>query len=1246
MLGLTLRAQMVSYSCRYWFDQNHAQVATATFGDGSWQTELDVGSLEDGLHTFYIQICDTSLVWNMPKAYMFYKLDIPSDLTCRCWFDQDIEHLQTSSLGDGHLLLDVDTLVDGIHTLNVMLEGNAPKSYLFMKVAIQDPAHPMQYRCWFDNDCSALQTGLVGAGIFELEVGDLSNGLHTVSIQLDNGTPSLPQCYMFCKRPVGGYIAKWEYWLNGDVNNRHTIELSPFVDTLDIITLLPVDPIPIRSSSFHFHPNGDEPYLNAKNEITFRFWDAEYQLIDQSAVYVDESFSEPIVADTLERNTTVSMAAPRDNQIHWFKLAAGRGDYLSFKANKACSMQLFASSGEEVYAVSGPESIQEGGANVWDDGAYYLAVHDVTGSGDTLSVTYSWAYRYTIASYDVHLVGNGGCSTITLQGNGFNSLLDVYLVNWQNDTIRRLDIGHESNTKTTVSFNFYQENLGAYDAVFEFYEETIRINGALEVQEPVDIVLTSSVSYPSTFLRNTPCTYTYTITNNGNMYAYAVPIFVYIASPTLDGISHIEFDGLDLPSIIDDVDLDSLSLSLNELMEFKVWAEAFGDDHYFIKTAGIDEATGDSVVVRSNFFLLNLAPFETKTLTLKINSNEAVNVWMTVPNETISPINFINDRYDSWFCNHADKISCIVNAIGGLLDLASLIPGTGSLIGLGSCFTDAVSVLVTHINIIACQNNQIGNGYFQQWRFASTMRSLVKMFVTCVILQGIEILSIKKYIEIVRTISKAITGALLVDKIPAVEECINAFSSPKPSFMPGIPSGGKSTPVNACEPNEIRGYLSESGSHFMRQEIQNITFEIESENDTTATAAAHTIIVRDTLDVAKFDVASLAAIRVTIGDKVMDLHGENSFIYTLDLRPDLYVIAQIQQECDLETGVVVWTIKSLDPMTMEPTTDPNQGALPVNYNGEGIATFTYNINLKETFPDGTEISNRVGIIFDQEEVIMTPTWTNIVDAVKPTSHIDNVVVDADTLNFSFVSSDNRSGVWYHTLYYRNDSTEMEWKIWKNQIVEDHYKLVLENHLFTEYLVMATDSAGNHEDKNLVAEYTYGDQCQIQTKALQTGWNWFSTNLDITLADLKSALEDALENTDIQIKSKIAFTKYTGNTWRGTLKSMDVAQMYKINVPSDCVITLFGNPINPTEHPVTINKGANWIGFPFNSDMSLSTAFNGFAVSGDMVKSKDRYSSFNGSKWRGTFNTLEFGKGYIYKTNVQNSRTFTFPINTK
>ena len=676
LIGFVLRAQSVTYTCRYWFDQNHIQATNTTFSDSTWQAEIDVGSLSEGLHTLVLQICDTSFVWGIPRNYLFYKtlydqtdltyyywfdqdisglhsnalgngdllLDVSdlengmhtvnialqknqyidsaksyifmkvetiqtdsinyNHLVYHYWFDQDVEHCQMDSLGDGHLLLDVDGLAEGLHTLNIMLEGstmNVPKSYLFMKIAAQDPTTEMQYHCWFDNDYGTMQSGLIGAGIFELEVDDLSNGIHTVNIQLDNGYSSVPKSYVFYKTPSGGNVAKWAYWLNGDISVRHTTNLSPFMDTLDIIALLPLETWPIRSSCFHFQPNGDEPYINAKNEITFCFWDVDYHILDKSTFYIDENVSEQIVADTLERNTTVSIAAPRNNQIHWFKLAAGRGDYLSFQADKVCTMQLFAPSGEEVYHASGPESVQEIGFNVWENGTYYLAIHDVTGSGETVSITYNWVYRYSIASYDVHLVGNGGCSTITFQGNGFNSLLDVYLVNAQNDTIRQLDIGHESNTTTTVSCNFYQENLGVYDAVFEFYEETIRINGALEVQEPVDILLTSTVSYPSAFLRNTPCTYTYTITNNGNMYAYAVPFFVYVASQTLNGVSHIEFDGLNLPSIIDDVDFDSLSfyLSQNELMNFKIWAEDFGDDHFFIKTAGIDETSGDSVVVRS-----------------------------------------------------------------------------------------------------------------------------------------------------------------------------------------------------------------------------------------------------------------------------------------------------------------------------------------------------------------------------------------------------------------------------------------------------------------------------------------------------------------------------------------------------------------------------------------------------------------------------------------------------------------------
>ena len=170
----------------------------------------------------------------------------------------------------------------------------------------------------------------------------------------------------------------------------------------------------------------------------------------------------------------------------------------------------------------------------------------------------------------------------------------------------------------------------------------------------------------------------------------------------------------------------------------------------------------------------------------------------------------------------------------------------------------------------------------------------------------------------------------------------------------------------------------------------------------------------------------------------------------------------------------------------------------------------------------------------------------------------------------------------------------------------------------------------------------------QTSELAQGWNWWSTYVDITLDDLKAALVEALPSTNITIKSKDnGNTTYNGTTWRGQLTTLDVTQMYRISVSADCEITLEGMLLNPAEHPVTINNGVNWIGYPLNESVSLSNIFNGFAVSGDMVKSKDNgTATYNGTQWRGTLNMLVPGQGYIYKSAATGTRTFTFPTSKK
>ena len=169
-----------------------------------------------------------------------------------------------------------------------------------------------------------------------------------------------------------------------------------------------------------------------------------------------------------------------------------------------------------------------------------------------------------------------------------------------------------------------------------------------------------------------------------------------------------------------------------------------------------------------------------------------------------------------------------------------------------------------------------------------------------------------------------------------------------------------------------------------------------------------------------------------------------------------------------------------------------------------------------------------------------------------------------------------------------------------------------------------------------------------TEALIEGWNWWSTNIDITLEQLQDALEDAL-GTDaaITIRSKTKSSTHQNGRWRGTLQAIDTKQMYKIKTTASCEITTIGFPINPTEQQITIHHGYNWIGYPLSESLTISQAIPNFLPeNGDMIKNKTRSATYNGSIWRGSLGTLEPGKGYIYWSNASEDKTLIFSDSQK
>lgn len=1380
LLGLAARAQSVTYTCRYWFDQNHAQAVTTTFGAAGWEAELDVGNLADGIHALHLNVLasdtesvfgidgdslyhatDTAILkWSAPQSYLFLKIsDIPAEeLTYRywfdqdfadvqsggigsghllidvealssglhsfhlmlkgtdytaaqnyfflktdpatqggdsfvyhCWFDEDFEHQQsdtlgaghllldvadleegmhsvhvlvqgsqltatqsylfmkvapfaadsvdmshlayhcwfdqdyenrvTDSLGNGQLLLDVADLEEGLHTVHVMLEGStltATQSYMFMKLPVEDVSTELQYICWFDQDYGNVQTGLVGSGLIELEAGDLPNGIHTVNVQLDNGMRTAPQTYLFYKQPLGGYdVARWEYWVNDDFDNRNTTLLSPTIDSLSIVSLLSVGHPALRSSCFHFHPDGDNPYINAKNQITFRIWDSEMRFFDKSAMFVDEQVQQDIVANVFDRNTTETFAAPRDNQIRWFKLDAVVGDSLSFIASKACTMQLFAPSGEEVLNVSGPESITLRGLHAWEDGTYYLAVHDQTGSGETVSVTYNWIEKYCVLAFSRDNVGNriGNLFTMDLIGNGFNYLENAMLIR-ELDTIVLSQIVISSRTRPRFQFliNDYVAN-GKYDFFLTFKDgeesESLMYEQVVELEEPNPGEKLVTITTPKQTANPYPVRVT--VENTGNMDYVYVPFNVAFTWPTNSYSSN---------AYIDQIDFADFSAA----MTYEADSVGYTFAHLTPNLLGMNKDGGIMF-----FGIPYLRAHETRSFTFDFTAPAHIRfdfyAWVGDGYE-------YNVEFDSlvYQGNRATPLA------QNLLDFGDAAEEVGGHLGnpadlAGQTANNSIKTGVAIGGIY----NAIGH--------IQDMAALESAGIDPGDPLYEEIMNLHPPIATPGEILGGWAGEML-DRMMGFQRTCGDLPTPNP---------GSPCHVFLChpgDPNEMHGYLSESGSSFIRQEIENVQYQIEFENDTTiASAAAHTIIVRDTLDGSKFDLNSLVTNSVTLGNKTLDINGEQQFAYTLDMRPELYVIAQIEQDYDPATGIIEWTIQSLDPMTMEPTDDPNQGVLPVNYTGNGVGFIDYSVNLKQVFDDGTEISNRAGIIFDQEEVIMTPTWTNIVDAVKPSSHIESAEMVNDSLAFSVVSEDNRSGVWYHSLYYRNDSTAMEWQVKKAQAFGNEFKLRFDDFQTTEYLVMAVDSAGNREEKDMVAEYIYyyeGPGPASQTDNLAAGWNWWSTYVEMNNTNGLEMLQNGLGHNGLTIKSQNDFTDnyyqdMGEDYWYGSLESLRNEDGYLINVLENGEVTLSGSAAIPMLHPITIQPQWNWIGYPVSVPQSVTTALAGFNPSGDdMLKGQDDFASYyEGYGWYPDDFMLVPGQCYLYLSKASESKTLTY-----
>ena len=177
-----------------------------------------------------------------------------------------------------------------------------------------------------------------------------------------------------------------------------------------------------------------------------------------------------------------------------------------------------------------------------------------------------------------------------------------------------------------------------------------------------------------------------------------------------------------------------------------------------------------------------------------------------------------------------------------------------------------------------------------------------------------------------------------------------------------------------------------------------------------------------------------------------------------------------------------------------------------------------------------------------------------------------------------------------------------------------------------------------ESSHYVAHFAF-----VHSQPMTNGWNWWSTYIEMEGVDGLDMLKNSLGASCVRIQARYGYLDNLGSSWYGSLTSIENEQMYKIRTNAPCTAVIVGNAALPQNHPIIINEGWNWIGFPCSETTSIGTALQSFGPEvNDLIKSREGYASYLGNNyWYGSINAFEPGKGYMYKSNSSSSKTLQF-----
>ena len=277
--------------------------------------------------------------------------------------------------------------------------------------------------------------------------------------------------------------------------------------------------------------------------------------------------------------------------------------------------------------------------------------------------------------------------------------------------------------------------------------------------------------------------------------------------------------------------------------------------------------------------------------------------------------------------------------------------------------------------------------------------------------------------------------------------------------------------VGSLDPNDKVGPIGVGAPRYIGSDVP-IPYVIYFENLSTATAPAQEVVITDQLDVSKYDLNTFAFGDISIGSmRLSALPSRNVFNRDFDLRPANNIIARINATLDLQTGIITWRMKAIDPITGLPPEDPFAGILPPNTispRGEGSVMFR--VKARSDLVTGAEVRNQARIFFDTNLPIDTPVWLNTIDKSSPASSVQGIPASQPpSFTVNWAGTDGGSGVSRYSVYVSDNGGAFSQFLADTTATSGVFTGQV-GHTYGFYSI-ATDAVGNREGPKLTAEAT-------------------------------------------------------------------------------------------------------------------------------------------------------------------------------